>query len=106
MTLPRFWTQLEHFRVNFDQSPWTEGVCLIPTLLKFLFLVGKVVEVPVATFCASKLLSTLISAFGEWLPLLGGSAVPSFLLPALTGPALCLCPWGEQEGCVPGGRAH
>lgn len=78
--------------MNFDQSPWTEGVWLTRALLKLLFLVGKVMEVPVATFCAPKLLLDLISAFGEWLPLLWGSAVPSFLLPAL-----CLCPRGSRK---------
>lgn len=54
-------------------------------------------EVPVATFCAPKLLLDMISAFGEWFPLLGGSVVPSFLLPVLTSPALCLCPRGNRK---------
>lgn len=60
-----------------------------------------------ATLCTPKLLLPLTPAFGEWLPLLWGSATPSLLLPFLTCSALCLWSPGEgvyQTGFAPGSR--
>lgn len=84
--------------MNFDQSPGTEGVWLTPALLKLLFLVGKVIEVPVATFCALKLLLDLISAFGEWLPLLWGFSSPFLSASCSHQPCpLFVCVWGHDR---------
>lgn len=78
------------FRVSFDQSLWR---VLTRALLKLLLLVRKVGGMSVATLCTPKRLLAPTPAYGEWLPLLWGSAAP---LPSLISPALCLWSPGED----------